>query len=293
MAAFVQLTGGEWRVTAASGQSMYHAWHWGPGGHSVRRMTDGKGAGGDPWREVQVYYWHPGRKDVRLLGLSPFGGGVSEVAIRFERDAAEGTFDLYQTGGRRKMGLRWAFKAPDKYHDTLLEANARGALETLVEFDHVRTKTLATPRPFDAEGAKPSDRLKAFFPLLGHTRESAGLGTRTTFAWVSLADAIYVRVTGKAGDHVLDGYVYHHTGAMTLRLLALARSGGVYEGDVTGIDGGLEVNLRGHEGNGPSRRAVRFDFEAGGGVRQRVWSVEATERKELVDARHARVGGAR
>lgn len=296
MAAFGRLTGGEWRVTAASGQSMYHAWHWGPGGHSVRRMTDGKGANGDPWREVQVYYWHPTRKEVRVLGLSPVWGGVSEGSVRFGKDAADGTFDLYQTGGRRRMGLRWAFGAPDKYRDTLLEADGRGVLTTLVEFDHVRSQPPAIPRPFAVEGARLSDRLKAFAPLLGQTWESAGeggLGTRTTFTWVPLADAIYVRVTGKSDEHVLDGYVYHHTGAKQLRLLALAKGGGVYEGDVTPLGDGLEFDLRGHEGDRTSRQAVRVDFEPGGAVRQRAWSAEGAGRRQVLDARHTRVESGR
>jgi hypothetical protein len=114
MASFARLVTGEWRQTAQSGKSMFHAWHWGPGKHSIRRVTDGSGAGGEPWREVQVFYWHPGRKQVRLLGVSPFARGVSEGTITFEGETAEGVFDLYQTRGRRKMGLRWTFDGPDK-----------------------------------------------------------------------------------------------------------------------------------------------------------------------------------
>ena len=72
MASFARMVGGEWRMTAQSGTSMFDTWHWGPGKHSLRVMTDGSGADGKPWRELQAVYWHPGRKQVRLLGLSPF-----------------------------------------------------------------------------------------------------------------------------------------------------------------------------------------------------------------------------
>ena len=38
--------------------------------------------------------------------------------------------------------------------------------------------------------------------------------------------------------HLLDAYFYHHTGADALRCLALSNRGGVYEGDLTVLDGG-------------------------------------------------------
>src|SRR5688572_1278833 len=41
MASFVRMVSGEWRVTFHSGKSFFHTWHWGPGKHSIRRMTDG------------------------------------------------------------------------------------------------------------------------------------------------------------------------------------------------------------------------------------------------------------
>lgn len=88
MANFARLVGGEWRATYLSGKSMFHAWHWGPGRHSARRMTDGSGAGGEPWRGVQVYYWHPGHEQVRLLGVEPVAGGVAEGTVRFAGETA-------------------------------------------------------------------------------------------------------------------------------------------------------------------------------------------------------------
>ena len=96
MASFARLAPGEWRVTFRSGTSFFHTWHWGPGKHSLRRMTDGSGAGGEPWRAVQVFYWHPGHKQVRVLGVEPVARGVAEGTITFEGDAADGVFDLVQ-----------------------------------------------------------------------------------------------------------------------------------------------------------------------------------------------------
>ena len=117
MASFARMVSDGWRQTALSGTSTWHmfdTWHWGPGQHSMRVMTDGSDAAGGPWRELQVFYWHPGRKQVCLLGLSPYASGVSEGTIKFEGETADAVFDLYQTGHRRKMGLRWAFDGPDK-----------------------------------------------------------------------------------------------------------------------------------------------------------------------------------
>ena len=77
MASFARMVSGEWRMTALSGTSTFDTWDWGPGKHSMRVMTDGSGAAGEPWRELQVFYWHPGRKQVCLLGLSPFARTTS------------------------------------------------------------------------------------------------------------------------------------------------------------------------------------------------------------------------
>jgi hypothetical protein len=288
MAAFARLVGDEWQVTAASGKSMYHAWHWGPGKHSIRRMTDGMGAGGEPWREVQVYYWHPGEKQVRVLGLSPFDAGVSEGTIKFEKDAAEVISDLHQNRASRRMKTKWEFSGPGKYREALLEATGKGDYSPLVEFDHVRTKPPAKPREFAVGDKKPSDRLKAFIPLLGHTWEAKDedIRAKTTFVWLPLADAIYARVEGKDGEHLLDAYVYHHTGSKVLRCLALSGNGGVYEGDVNAAEGVIEVDLKGHDGTQAVQNAVRFDFEKDGSVRQRVWSVKGKERTILMDVQH-------
>ncbi|NOT32205.1 MAG: hypothetical protein HOP15_17300 [Planctomycetes bacterium] len=305
MASFARMVSGEWRVTFQSGTSI-DTWHWGPGEHSMRVMTDGAGAVGEPWRELQVFYWNSGRKQVCLLGLSPFARGVSEGTIEFEGETADAVFDLYQTGHRRKMGLRWAFDGPDKYHEILLEATGPAGLEPMNEWDHVRSATLTATRPRAAEEApKPSERLKVLEALLGHTWEAKGeakgdwatgdaFHVQSTFEWVPYADGIYARVIAPTKDgeplHLLDAYVYHHTGTGALRCLALSNRGGVYEGDLTVLDGGaLQLDLRGYEGDRVVPHIVRFDFEQDGTLRDRVWSLEGAERTLMLDVHHQRL----
>lgn len=313
MASFARMVPGEWRMTAQSGTSQIDTWHWGPKQHSMRVMTDGSGAAGEPWRELQVFYWHPGRKQVCLLGLSSFAGGVSEGTIKFEGQTADAVFDLYQTGHRRKMGLRWAFDGPDKYHETLLEATGSAGLKPMNEWDRVRAKAPAATRPRTGEEApKLPQPLKALEPLLGRTWDARvvwGVGTgkafhiETTFEWVPLANAIYARSFALRGNgspvHALDAYMYHQPGTDRLRCLALldledmGETEGVYEGDVTVLDGGaLQLDLKGYEGERVVPLAMRFEFEKEGTVHQRAWSVNAApagpegERTLLLDARH-------
>lgn len=302
MANFARLIPGEWRQTASNGTSMFHTWHWGPGQHSIRRRTDGVGAGGEPWHELQVYYWHDGLKQIRVLGMSPYARGINEGTIQFDGETAEGISDLYQSGGiHRQMGLRWVFSAKDRYRETLLEATDPGDLKPLVEFDQIRTKPAAVPRPHAVEGEKPSEHLKAFEPLLGHVWEARGawtaggaIHTRTTFEWVPVADAIYARVIAPTTDgeptHLLDAYLYHHTGTKTLRCLALSNSGGVHEGEMTMREGeGLQFDLKGYENNRAVQLIVCFDFDTAGTLRDRVWSLKGAERTLLLDIQHKKL----
>jgi hypothetical protein len=266
-------------------------------------MTDGNGANGDPWREVQVFYWDPGREQVRTLVLSPFARGVGEGTIRFEGESADADVDLHQTGGRRRMKLHWAFDGPDRYRETLLEATDGEDYEPLVEFDLTRTKPPATPRPRGVAGATgPSERLKALERLLGPPWEATGarlsgepLSVRVTWEWVPLADVIVVSVVSDGNDgaprHLVDAYVYHHTGTGRLRGLALSDSGGVYEGDARVLDdGALEIELEGHDGERATWHALRLDFEDGGTSRIRAWSLEGARRTPLIDVRAKRAG---
>jgi len=312
MASFAGMLGGEWKVTAANGTSMYDRWHWGPGKHSMRVMTDGLDAAGNPWRELQVFYWHPGRKRVCLLGLSPFAAGVSEGSIKFEGKTADAVLDLFQSGGRRRqMGLRWDFVGSDKFHEVLLEANGSDGLEPLAEWDHVRSRTPESRPRADKKAPKLTEHLKAFEPLLGHTWNTRGAWAaggdfhiETTFEWVPLANAIYARTYALRGNgtpmHVLDLYFYHHTGTDRLRCLALATWGDwkdhgdwgegiscVYDGDVSVLNGGtLELDLKGYEGDRGASYVVRFDFEKDGALHDRIWSLDGAKRTLMLDVHH-------
>jgi hypothetical protein len=298
MAPFARMIPGEWRMTAEGGTSMYDTWRWGPGRHSVRVMTDGFGADGAPWREVQVYYWHPGRKEIRLLGLSPFARGVSEGTIKFQADTAVAAFDIHQTRGRRELALHWSFDGPDTYRETLLEKNDADVLIPLVEWRHIRSDPPADALPPAGDEMRLAERLKALAPLLAHQWVATGDRTsgqaspiRSTFQWVPYADAIYARTWTPAADgvskHLLDTYLYHHTGANSLRALALSDRGGVYEGDLTVLDGGnLQLDLTGSEADKTVHLVVRLDFDADGSMRQRVWSGSAAEGTPVLDLRH-------
>ena len=90
--------------------------------------------------------------------------------------------------------------------------------------------------------------------------------------------------------HLLDAYFYHHTGTGALRCLALSSRGGVYEGDLTVLEcGALQLDLKGYEGDQVVPHVVRFDFEQDGTLRNRVWSLEVTDRRPLLDLHHEKV----
>jgi hypothetical protein len=299
MASFARMLPGEWRVKFPSGTNQFDTWKWGPGQHSMRMMTDGSDAVGNRWCALEVVYWHPGRKQARLLGIHPdvpgVGRGVSEGTFKFEGETAEAIIDLYQPRGRRNIARRWVFDGLDRYHATLLEATGRDRYVPLTEWDYARSKTPTPARPRTAlETSKPSERLKALEPLLGRTWEAKGnwatgdaLHAQTTFEWVPLLDAIYASVVAPSKDgkptHVLDAYFYHHLGVNRLRCLALSNRGGVYEGDLTVLSGGLQLDLKGYEGDRVIAQVVQFEFEKGGTLRNRVWNVNGAERSLMLD----------
>jgi len=307
MASFARMVGGEWKVTAASGTSMYDTCHWGPGKHSGRVMTHGQDAAGNPWRGLAVVYWHPARKRLCSLGLNPYAGSVSEDTITVEGETSEAVSDLYQDGVHRKLVSRTTFEGPDKYHAALLEEVEPGKLTPLNEWDYFRSRTLTPLQPLPTENPpKPSARLKALEPLLRHTwyaRGKWGAGTgapgtprdafhiESTFEWIPYIDAIYARTFALRGNgeptHLLDAYFYHHTGTGRLRCLALSNLGGVYEGDLTVLDGGaLQLDLKGYEGERSVAHVVRFDFEKDGTLHHRVWSLRDSERTLMLDVHH-------
>ncbi|MBI5431210.1 MAG: hypothetical protein HZA52_00080 [Planctomycetes bacterium] len=299
MASFARMVPGEWRVTATRGTSTFDTWHWGPGERSMRVMTDGLDSAvvPKPWRELQVFYWHPGREQVCMLGLSPYASGVWEGTIEFDGESATGVADLYQTHGRRKLGLRWTFEGPDHYRDALLEATGPAGFGPLAEWEHFRSEGPPAPRTpiVEEEVPTPSKNLKPFEVLLGRTWQAEGewtngerFHTETTFEWIPYAEGIYARTVEVAKDgervHLLDAYVFHHTGTGALRCLALSKSGGVHEGDWTELDdGALQLDLTCYEDDRVGRRVVRLDFEQDGTLRDRMWSAVGTDLELLLD----------
>lgn len=289
MASFARMVGGEW-----SGLSTLHTWHWGPGKHSMR--------GG----ALEVLYWHPGRKQVCLLSMHAdipaVGRGSGEGTMKFEGETANGTLDLHQPRGLRKLAMRWTFEGPDKYRDTLLEDSGSG-FKTLAEWDRFRVpkRPEAPPRAVE-ETLKPPEHLRAFEALLGRTWEAHGgagdsvtgmaVHVQSTFEFVP--DYVYGRVLAPSKDgepaHLLDAYFYQEVRTGALRCLALSNRGGVYEGEVTVVDGGaLQLDLKGYEGDRVVPLVARFDFEKDQTLRQRVWSLEGAERTLMLDVHHKKL----
>lgn len=298
LAAFARLIHGEWRMTVMSGTSLFHTWHWGPGRHSVRVMTDGIGADGRPWRAVQVYYWHPGHKEIRLLGLNPYARSVAEGTIRVDGDTAEAVMDMHQTADRRELVVRWSFEGKDKYHEVLLERLGPDNLVLLAEWDHFREQPPEEPRILGDEAVQLAERLRPFAPILTGPWEAAGVGAddasfrvRSTVQWVPGADLIYARSESVLADgtarHAFDTYLFHHTGTATLRCLVVSDHGGVYEGDVSVLDGGaLRFDLTGSEPDGTAQLAARLDLDGANSLRQRVWSIHDGKETLEMDVHH-------
>lgn len=316
IAALAGRIGRHWKMTARSGTSMYDSWHWGPGRHSLRVMTDGEDAGGNPWHAIQVIYRRPDLNQVRTLSMNPYARSVSEGTVTFDGKTVEYDVDMYQIGNRRKLVLRDALNGADAYRMKLLE-EVNGQLAPLVDLDYNHTDEPVPARPLTLDQPpRPSERLKALLPLLGHTWQStpsdqaetkggwptgaAGHVVQSTFKWIPYTEGIYARTVeltaGENGnngeaEHVLDTYIYHHTGANVLRGLALTSRGGVYEGDITILDdGALQADLTGYEGDRTAHYTVRFDLEQDGSLRSRAWSVNGAERSILLDVHHKPVG---
>ena len=283
LAGFARFTGGEWRGTFPGGTSAVHSWHWGPGKHSMRKMTD---APTSTWAG-EVVYWHPGRKQVCVLSMHGdipgVGRGSGDGTIKFEGEGTDGVFDLYQPRGLRKLAVRQVFEGLDKYHEVLLEDGGAG-FKPLAEWDFVRVKERTVERPRPAAPVTPLEHMKAFEALLGGW-EAEGVGS--TLEWVPSLEMVYARAVSVGGEHLLDAYFYRHVKTNTLRCLALSNAGGVYEGDVRVIEGGaLEMDFKGYEGERVLPRMVRVEFEKDGAVRGRVWGGEGAL---VLDGRYKKV----
>lgn len=305
MASFAIMEEGQWNL----GSIHADIWRWGPGKHSIQSHTVGTDGSGRPWREMAIYYWHPGLEQIRVLSLHPdipgIGRGVAEGSIEFDGRTLTGQADLYQTGRQkpthRRLAHRWTFNGPDRYHEALLENSGRG-YETLAEWDYVRTEKQPTKQiDPEAEAPRPSENLTSLVPLLGEWKEpgdSTG-ATKQHFTlniqWAEYLDLVSVRmdVTNKDDetDHLYDVYLYHHLGTNSLRCLALSESGGVYEGEVVLLpDGALECDLRGFAGDLETRNVARLDFEGDGTLRKRIWTLSDGTRTLTLDARYRESG---
>jgi len=299
---FERMVGGEWKMTAQSGTSMYDTWHWGPGKHSLRVMTDGEGADGNPWRSLQVVYWHPGLKQVRTLGLSPYEAGVSEGTTTLDGDSGVAVVDMYQNPSHRKLSWRMVFDGPDKYHSTLLESVDGADYEILSAWDYFRMTPRPAAFPDTAAWARVvPDRLKAFAGFVGHTWETRGEGVigdtiraHSAVELIPLAGGVYARTSQSNNNgetsHLFDSYFYRHTGTGALRCLALSEDGSIYEGDVTVLDNGeLRLNLTGYGREGVVPYDIRIEFKSDGTTHQRVWSLEADERMLILVVHHKKI----
>ncbi len=94
--------------------------------------------------------------------------------------------------------------------------------------------------------------------------------------------------------HLLDAYFYKDVRTGTLRCFALSNRGGVYEGDLTVLEGGrdggaLQLDPTWYESDRVVPLVVRFDFDQHGSLRQRVWSLEGAERMLVLDVLHKKV----
>ena len=308
MEPFSGFIGGHWKMTTPAGTDTYDTWHWGPARNSIRSMRRGMLPSGEPWGTMTAYYWHPGRKEIRLLDVESVFRGVGEGTITFDGRKAEGAFDLHQTGRTRKMGLRWTFNGPDTFHDQLLEKGPSG-YKVLVEWDRHRVAVASVDEPAAPKNLllveRPSSLLRPLATLLSkawQTQAQKGaaepmpasdLPLRTTFEYVPLVDAIYGSVQTLNADgtpsHAMDLYLYHHTSAKVLRCLALANSkdgdGIVYEGDITPGDNGrwLRIDLQAHQSSSVSTIEARIDFEPPGSASFRAWRIEGKDRTLIFD----------
>lgn len=307
MAGFAIMQEGQWKL----GTLQVDTWRWGPGRHSISSRTVGSDGAGKPWGEFAVYYWHPGLEQIRVLSLHPdipaLGRGVAEGSVAFDGQNLTGTMTLHQSRHPsrkpRQMAIRWTFDGRDRYHDELLEDSGRG-YETLAEWDYARSMEF-TPAPTHPVGDSPlpSANLEPLLPLLGEWEEWQGDAERANptllrVEWAELLDLITAQleiVNPEQGPaHPIDVYLYHHVGTKSLRCLALTRSGGVYEGDISLLqDGALQSELRGSEGDRETRLVARLDFEKDGTLRERLWVREGADRKLTHDVRRHRLAPVR
>ena len=297
MADFARLVGGEWWVTFASGERASNTWGWGPGKHSVRSPADGPDDSG-----LEVIYWHPGREQVCMFtmhgDIPGVGRGVGEGTLAFDGDTANGVFDLHQPRGLRKMGLRWVFDGPDKYHDYLLEEQGALGLQPMNHWERARSPASATALApvVDSVRPAPAGLFRSLEALVadrwgakGRWADGDDLDVELRFDWRPSLQAIYARALARDADsepvHLLDAYVYLDVATDSLRCLALSSQGGVYTADAVALDDGeLQLELSSYEADQVSSHVLRLDLEERGTLRSRLWSVHDGARTLKLEA---------
>lgn len=305
MAPFERMIAGEWRMTCETGMGQFEHWQWGPGRQSTVMQTYGNDAMGGPWRAVQVTYWHPVERRIRVLTLHQeiqlIGRGVGEGTIVFDGRCLTVDFQLRQGGPTRPVRtLRstWVFDGEDKYLESLTEDVGAG-YGMLASWVYTRSKSRSALPPVAEEANRPGGRFEDLAKYVGRLLEFRGESgdgrVDVALEWIPYVQAVYCRVErrdegGKAA-HALDAFLFEHTATERLHCLALSESGGVYEGDVTTEKSGvMEIELKGFEGTREVRRLVRVELGGDDGARARVWRVDGTDRSILFDIRRTGAG---
>lgn len=306
LAGFARMIGGAWQVTFDSGTRQVDTWTWGPGRHSLRVDTTGAGAGGEPWRAVEVVYWDPGWQQVRLFGLSPYAQGVMDGWIRLDGERARAVFTLDQPGRQRSMSRDWTFRGPDEYRSELWdgadaaivppqpwnyaglrENPGSGAPLPLAEWTYIRSNAPPAAGPDNGHPAPAvSAALSALAALPGRRWQAKGEWTddaafamEVTFEWIPHAGFIHGRATRltDAGEpvHLIDAYIYHHPGSGQLRCFALSAWNVIYEGELTTLEGNAaQLDVTGRTSDHEASHRVRFDFDTDGILHHRVLGAE-------------------
>lgn len=285
MAPIERLTMGEWRMKSVGGSQFFETWRYGPGGHSVRKFTHGVNLHDNnrPWRDVEVFYWHPEQKKIKLLGFSPYKASVSQGSIELKAGKLESRFETNQDGEIRKLGIEIAFQGKDKFQETLYESVNGQPYVVGNQWNHVWSKTV-TPAPVlkSPETPKPSGAqaiLTAFAGKVWQNRSPVrNSGTyMTDFEWIPYANVMNVRSTlkpvkgGTVGQY--DLYFYQIPSAVGVQAFALFNDGSHGLGSAVAKGAGkIEVRLR-MSSSDNADRSISYSIGSNGNLEEDVWKI--------------------
>lgn len=300
LAPLARLVGGEWRMTRDSQAIQFDTWTWGPGRRSIVNTTHGWAGEDVPWRVLDVCYWHPGRREVRMLGLHQdipsIGRGVMEGTLTFVDTSFRARVDLEQQNRPRKprtLAGRWDFEGPGRYRETLSEAEGPEApFAELAAWDYVHDASLTPEGPLPPAALEVSANLRALAPLVGGTWSAGGdvPARSATLDWLPLVEVVRLRLpSATSAEPLLEAYLFHHPTRDVLRCLALSADGGVHEGELeTPEDGSLRLRLTRHDDDGSATYDVLLEPGADGAWHARVGRIESEQRTAILDTRFAR-----